>query len=439
MTTGAHALVEQSPSETEERPNAREGGADQHRGRVSKTLLIAGGGTGGHVFPALAVAAEWLRRKGRGQGWVDERGQGRGGESGSKRSEGRGAGRNEGRGGNENGERRVVFVGTERGIESRLVPQAGLPLETIRVAGLKGIGGAKLLRNAAMLPAGLYDSEKILRRHRFDVAFGVGGYASGPMILLAAMHGIPTVLFEPNVEPGFTNRVLAGFATRIAVAHKQTAERFGRTAVLTGVPIRSEFFDAPRREHRAPFNILITGGSRGALPINRAVVDTLDRLLPRKNELFIVHQSGQRDYNAVRVAYARREFHAEVVPFIENMAERFAQADLIVCRAGAITVAEVSASGRAAIFIPFGASTDAHQTRNAAAMQEAGAARLLPQDELTPERLAAEIFSLLDQPPKIDEMETRARALARPYAVEDIVDLLENPRRSARAAEARPA
>jgi len=354
--------------------------------------LIAGGGTGGHVFPALAIAQEWLRRK------VD---------------------------GEVSNERNVVFVGTERGMEARLVPQAGLPLELIRVAGLKGIGGLRFLRNAAMLPAGLLDSEKILRRHKIDVALGVGGYASGPMILLAAMHRIPTVVFEPNIEAGFTNRVLARVATRIAVANQETASRFGEKAVLTGCPIRKEFFAVPRKEHGEPFTILITGGSRGALPINRAVVDSLEILATRKNQLFIVHQTGERDYNAVRVAYARRQFQAEVVPFIENMAERFAQADLIVCRSGAITVAEVSASGRASIFIPFGAATDAHQTRNAQAMQDAGAARLLPQTELTPERLTNEIFSLLDQPRRITEIEDRARALARPRAVEDIVDLLE--------------
>jgi UDP-N-acetylglucosamine--N-acetylmuramyl-(pentapeptide) pyrophosphoryl-undecaprenol N-acetylglucosamine transferase len=214
-------------------------------------------------------------------------------------------------------------------------------------------------------------------------------------------------------------------ATRIAVASQETAARFGSRATVTGCPVRQEFFAVPPKDHRAPFNLLITGGSRGALPINRTVVDSLDRLLPRKNELFIVHQTGERDYNAVRVAYARRQFQAEVVPFIENMAERFAQADLIVCRSGAITVAEVSASGRAAIFIPFGASTDAHQTRNAQVMQNAGAARLLPQDELTPERLTSEIFSLLDQPRRISEMEDRARSLARPRAVEDIVDMIE--------------
>ena len=357
-------------------------------GAASKSLLIAGGGTGGHVFPAIAVAREWLRR-------VPE------------------------------GERSVVLVGTEAGMESRLVPQAGLPLETIRAAGLKGMGGAKLTRNLAKLPAGLWDSEKIVQRHNFNVAFGVGGYASGPMILAARLHGIPAMIFEPNVEPGLTNRILARLANRVACGFAETVKRFGERAVATGIPVRHEFFTIARKEHREPFSILITGGSRGALPINRAVVDSLDILATRKNQLFIVHQTGERDYNAVRVAYARREFRAEVVPFIENMAERFAQADLILCRSGAITTAEVAAAGRAAIFIPFGAATDAHQTRNAEAMQNAGAARLLPQTELTPERLSREIFTLLDQPRRITEMEEQARRLARPRAVEDIVDLLE--------------
>ena len=364
--------------------------APAHRvlGAGKGCLLIAGGGTGGHVFPALAVAREWLRRE-------------------------------------PQGVRSVVIVGTERGMEAKLVPQAGLPLETIRVAGLKGMGGTKLLKNLAMLPAGFWDSEKIMQRHTFSAAFGVGGYAAGPMILAARLHRVPSVIFEPNVEPGFTNRVLAGISTRVACGFQETATRFGSKAIATGIPVRAEFFAAPRGEHREPFRILITGGSRGALPINRAVIDSLDLLAPRKNQLFIVHQTGERDYNAVRVAYARREFRAEVVPFIENMAERFAQADLIVCRSGAITVAEVAAAGRAAIFIPFGAATDAHQTRNAEAMQNAGAARLLPQTELTPERLTREIFSLLDQPRRITEMEDCARKLARPDAVEDIVNMIE--------------
>ena len=211
-----------------------------------------------------------------------------------------------------------------------------------------------------MLPAGLWDSEKILHRHRFNVALGVGGYASGPMMLLAAAHRIPTVVFEPNVEPGFANRVLAGMATRVAVAHQETAPRFGSKVGRNGRSHTPRVFPdsaqgapgvLPYSDHRRQ-----PGRSRRSI---RAVIDALDRLAVRKNQLFIVHQTGERDYNAVRVAYARREFKAEVLPFIENMAERFAQADLIVCRSGAITVAEVSAAGRAAIFIPFGAATDA--------------------------------------------------------------------------------
>lgn len=354
----------------------------------AESLLIAGGGTGGHVFPAIAVAHEWLSRA-------------------------------------PQGARNVVIVGTERGLEAKLVPQAGLPLELIRAAGLKGIGGMKLMRNAALLPVGLWDSEKIIRRHRFNVAFGVGGYASGPMMLAARLHRIPGVIFEPNAVPGFTNRILARIATRVAVGFGETAHPFGPKAIVTGIPVRPEFFAIQPKEHTEPLRVLITGGSGGALPINRAVVDSLDLLASRKNRLFIVHQTGERDYNAVRVAYARRELRAEVLPFIENMAERFAQADLIVCRSGAITVAEISAAGRAAIFIPFGAATDAHQTRNAEAMQSAGAARLIPQSELTPERLTSEIFSLLDQPRRITEMENCARTLARPRAVEEIVGLLE--------------
>ncbi|MBI3405223.1 MAG: undecaprenyldiphospho-muramoylpentapeptide beta-N-acetylglucosaminyltransferase [Acidobacteria bacterium] len=356
-------------------------------------LLIAGGGTGGHVFPAIAVAQEWLRR-----------------ESG----------------------REVLLVGTERGLEMKLVPQAGLPLETIRSAGLKGIGGMKFVRNLAMLGPSMLDSASIVRRNKFVAAFGVGGYASGPMMLAAALARVPTVIFEPNAEPGFTNRVLAGVATRIATAYEATAQRWGKKATVTGIPVRKEFFNLPPREPRAgrPLRLLITGGSQGALPINRAFVDAMDLLAKRKNELSIVHQTGERDYNAVRVAYARREILAEVAPFISNMAEQFARADLIVCRSGAITVAEVAAAGRAAIFIPFAGATDRHQLRNAQALVQQQAARLIPQSELTPERLTSEIFSLLDTPEELASIEQNARTHARPRAVEDMVDLIDAVRRN---------
>ena len=198
-----------------------------------------------------------------------------------------------------------------------------------------------------------------------------------------------------------------------------------RGAVVTGCPVRPEFFSIAPRRLEKPFRLLVTGGSQGALPINRTFVDAMDHLAARKNELSIVHQTGERDYNAVRTAYARREINAEVVPFLTNMAERFAWADVIVCRAGAITAAEIAAAGRAAIFIPFGAATDSHQLRNAQEMTNAGAGRLITENELTAERLTNEIFSLIDQPEQIEKQSSAARSLARPNATRDIVNLIE--------------
>lgn len=353
-------------------------------------LLLAGGGTGGHIFPALAVAEEWLRR-------------------GKERS--------------------VLFVGTNRGLEAKLVPEKGLPLKIVRSAGLKGIGGLRLLKNAAMLIPSIWDVAGILRRERFAVALGTGGYVTGPVLFAATLASLPAVVFESNAEPGFTNRVLAELVTRVACAFPEPAERWGRKAVVTGCPVRAEFFQAPVRRPAAPFRLLITGGSQGALPINRVVVDAMERFASRKSELVIVHQTGERDYDAVRTAYARREIHAEVVPFLTNMPERFAQADLILCRSGAITVAEVAAAGRAAIFIPFGRATDSHQLRNAQALGRLGAARVVPEPELTAARLTTEIFSLLEHPARLAEMGSRARALARPQAAAAIVNLIEEAAR----------
>ena len=327
-------------------------------------------------------------------------------------------------------EREVLLVGTERGMEAKLVRDAGLPFASIPVGGLKGIGGLRLLRNLALLGPAMAESNAILGRKRFDAAFGVGGYASGPFLLAAAMAGVPTVIFEPNAEPGFTNRVLAGMVRRVAAAYPTAAARLGSRAVVTGSPVRAAFFEVPPKVHGAPFRLLITGGSQGSLVINRTVIDSLDALASRKNHLFVMHQSGERDYNAVRVAYARREFNAEVVPFISNMAEEFARADLIVCRAGAITAAEISAAGRAAIFIPFGAATDSHQLRNAQALESAGAARVIPEPQLSPNRLVQEISSLLDNPGRMEEMERRARALAHPRATSEIVNLIEEVARA---------
>src|SRR4030088_3404167 len=297
-----------------------------------------------------------------------------------------------------------------------LAPQASLPLDTLRVAGLKGKGGTTLLKNLAMLAPAMLDAQRLLRKHKPVAAFGVGGYAAGPMMLATWLARVRNVIFEPNAEPGFTNKVLARISTRIATGYEISAREWGEKAVVTGCPVRPEFFSiAPRRLGR-PFRLLVTGGSQGALPINRVFVDAMDRLAARKKEVSIVHQTGERDYNGVRTGYARREINAEVVPFLTNMAERFAWADVIVCRAAAITAAEIAAAGRAAIFIPFGAATDSHQLRNAQEMARAGAGRMIPEQELTAERRSQEVFSLLDQPREIDRLSSAARSLARPNA-----------------------
>jgi UDP-N-acetylglucosamine--N-acetylmuramyl-(pentapeptide) pyrophosphoryl-undecaprenol N-acetylglucosamine transferase len=349
-------------------------------------LLIAGGGTGGHVFPAIAIAQEWLSR---------------------------------------GKEREVVLVGTQRGIEMKLVPAAELPLETIRVAGLKGKGGATLLKNLVMLKSGVSDAFAVLKKQKPQVAFGVGGYAAGPMLLATWLKGIPNVIFEPNAEPGLTNKLTARFAQKIATGYEVSAQAWGARAKVTGCPVRPEFFAIQTRKPVKPLHLLVTGGSQGALPINRTFIEAAELLAKRKDELKIVHQTGERDYNSVRAAYARNEMQVEVAPFLSNMAERFAWADMIVCRAGAITAAEVAAAGRAAIFIPFGKATDSHQLRNAQEMTKAGAAKLIVEPELTAERLTKEVFSLLDQPSEIEKLATKARSLAHPHAVREIVDLIE--------------
>lgn len=353
-------------------------------------LLVAGGGSGGHVFPALAVTKEWLRR----------------GEA-LKES------------------REAVFVGTERGLENKLVPEAGIPLELIRSAGLKGMGGLKLVRHIAMLGPALWDSASILSRNKFVAAFGMGGYAAGPVLLLAAFCRIPVVILEPNAAPGFSNRKLARFATRIATCYEETAKYWGAKASVTGCPVREEFrFEAPR-DPRPPFRILITGGSQGARPINRAVCDALPFLVEHKNELDIVHQTGYRECKTVNDVYTQNGFTAKVVPFLSLMPEQLARADLIIARSGQTTIAEIAAVGRAALFIPFAGAADDHQLRNAQALERKGAARVIPESELNGARLAHEIISLLGHPALLAGLAAQAHKFARPAATQEIVNIIE--------------
>ena len=349
-------------------------------------VIIAGGGTGGHLFPGIAVAREIQRRK-----------------PGSK----------------------ILFVGAEQGIETRIVPKEGFELRTLPVGGIKGLGVARQLRNLIGMVSGVFKARQILWQFKPDVVIGVGGYASFPMLSAAILGGYPRVIMEQNAIPGLANRVLGKWVNFAAVTDPRTDSYFGRRAVVTGNPIRPEFKSIPAKRHVVPYTILIFGGSQGAQAINRAVIEALDSLADWKDRVRFVHQTGERQLDEVKRAYAAKGFAADVRTFFNDFHEQYAAADLIVSRSGATTVAEIKAAGRAAILVPFPFATDDHQTKNARAMAEESAAILISNSDLNGERLSGAIRDLLSDPKRLGEIETNARRLAIVDAEARIVDLVE--------------
>ena len=352
-------------------------------------ILIISGGTGGHIFPALAVAEELRSR----QTGKEARFQ-------------------------------IEFVGTQRPLEARLIPAAGFPFRAVAAAGLKGIGGIKKLQNLMVLPRTALAVARILHDFRPKVVLGVGGYLAGPVMLEAALVGIPTVLIEPNAQPGVTNRLLAPVVSAAAVGFAETAPVYGRHAHLTGIPVRREFFTVPPPTS-GQFTLLVLGGSQGSRAINQAVVGALPRLIESSDSMRIIHQTGEHDYNDVLNSYRECRLLSEVHPFIDDMPGALARADLVISRAGALTVSELGAAGRPAVFIPFPGAGQ-HQLDNARAMEKAGAARVIPQSELTPMRLAEKVRQLMAAPAALAAMGEKARGLARPDAAAAIANLVEN-------------
>ena len=353
-------------------------------------VIIAGGGTGGHLFPGIAVAREIQRRK-----------------PGSK----------------------ILFVGAEQGIETRIVPKEGFELRTLPVGGIKGLGIARQLRNLIGMVSGVFNARQILGQFNPDVVIGVGGYASFPMLSAAILGGYPRVIMEQNAIPGLANRVLGKWVNFAAVTDPRTESYFGRRAVVTGNPIRPEFKFIPAKHHVVPYTILIFGGSQGAHAINRAVIEALDSLADWKDRVRFVHQTGERQLDEVKRAYAGKGFDADVRTFFNDFHEQYAAADLIVSRSGATTVAEIKAAGRAAILVPFPFATDDHQTKNARAMSEEKAAILIRNSDLNGLRLAGTIRELLTDPKQLTEIETNARRVAILDAETRIVDLVERAAR----------
>jgi UDP-N-acetylglucosamine--N-acetylmuramyl-(pentapeptide) pyrophosphoryl-undecaprenol N-acetylglucosamine transferase len=356
-------------------------------------VVIAGGGTGGHLYPGIALARELQRR-----------------------------------------DRSVVvsFVGTAAGLEARVVPREGLPLDLIRVSGLKGKPAAQLVRGVLGLPRAAVDAWRVISARRPHVVVGVGGFASGPVLALAWLRRIPTLVLEQNARPGLTNRLLAPVVGAAAVNFEEALRFFPRTGFVAGNPVRAGFF-APadeeaneKSELATPRNraarVLIVGGSQGAHAINMAVVAAAPRLAAAGPRLAITHQTGARDLAVVRDAFERVGLAARVEAFIHEMDREMTRADLVIARAGATTLSELAAAGRPALLVPLPTATDDHQRRNAEAVARAGAAVVVEERDLTGDRLAGEIDALIDNPRRLVEMGRAAKALARPDAAERIAD-----------------
>jgi len=362
--------------------------------------ILAGGGTGGHVIPALAIANELRKNYGA----------------------------------------KVLFIGTARGIENRLVPAAGFPLQLVRVGALKNVSLLTRAKTAFDLPRALWDASGFLNEFAPDVVIGVGGYASGPAMLAAVVKHIPTLAFEPNVVPGFANRVVARFVSAAAVHFEETAKYF-RHGEVTGVPVRQAFFGIPAKSpllaHKTREKwgtLLVFGGSQGAHAINEAMVRCLPVLVREAPGIHIIHQTGERDYNDALTAYqefgevvgrtgSETRSHTctfEVFKFIEDMPAAFARADLLVCRSGASTVAEVTAAGKPAVFVPFPRASDDHQRVNAEVLARHGAAVVVEESKLEGVWLAETIAALLGDRPRLERMSRAARELAHPNAARDI-------------------
>lgn len=319
----------------------------------------------------------------------------------------------------------VRFVGTARGLENRLVPEAGFPLELIEVGQLKGMSLRVRARTLGDLPRGVRRCLALLRVFRPGVVIGVGGYASGPAMIAAVLARVPTLAYEPNVVPGLANRIVGRFVSGAAVNFDET-RRYFRRATVTGVPVRPEFFAVgaeAAREAAAEPRLLVFGGSQGARALNEAMPQVVAELLRAVPGLRVLHQAGARHADAVRESFVASGADPErwrVEPFVDDMPARVAEASLVLCRSGATSLAELAAAGRASLLVPFPLAADDHQRRNAESFARAGAAEMLLESELTPEVLLGRLAALLGQRSRLAEMAERARALARPEAVERI-------------------
>jgi len=351
---------------------------------MAYSFVMTGGGTGGHVFPALAVARV-LRERGH----------------------------------------KLLFIGTRAGMEARLVPEAGYEIEFVRTGSLKRVSVRQRLQTAWQLPLGIGAASGLLRRFGAQAVFSTGGYVAGPVMIASILRRVPLIVMEPNAIPGFANRRVGRRVYRALVGFEQTRKWFptGRSEV-TGLPVRPEFFDVQPKRPGA-FTVLITGGSRGAHTLNRAARESWPLVRAGNAPIRIVHQTGAAEHEELAREFAAAGLEGEVIPFIQNMPEAFAAADLIVGRAGAGAVNEIAAAGMASVLVPLPFAADDHQRRNAEAFVQAGAARMVLDAEMNGDRLFREIDQLRRGPGELEQMRARVRQFAKPGAAERAADVLE--------------
>lgn len=356
-------------------------------------LIIAGGGTGGHLFPALAIARAVKA---------------------------------------EDPNSSILFVGTRHGIEARIIPETEFPIHFITARGIRRTGVASTLLAIGEIPFGVMQSIRVIREFRPSLVLGVGGYASGPTLAAALLARIPTAIQEQNSIMGTTNKFLMRFADRVFISWEKTDPvPPGEKTILAGNPIREDLLDLPLRPKSGDrLNILIFGGSRGARSINLAVTQNLDLLLPIAGTISLLHQTGYGAADEVKESYHKAGMAADVREFINDMAQAYAWADLVVCRSGASSVAELTALGKPAILIPYPYAIGDHQTRNAVLLETAGAARILRDQDLKNGRLTREIRSIIEKPDLLDEMAERSRKLGRPEAARIIARALIDLKRT---------
>jgi UDP-N-acetylglucosamine--N-acetylmuramyl-(pentapeptide) pyrophosphoryl-undecaprenol N-acetylglucosamine transferase len=349
----------------------------------ASAFVMAGGGTGGHVIPALAVARE-LRARGH----------------------------------------EVRFIGTRRGMEARMVPAENFPIEWIEIGGLKRVGLLKTIETLAELPWSIWQAARTLDRTKPAAVFSTGGYVAGPVLLAALWKRLPVVVMEPNAIPGFTHRKLARFVARALVSFPQTARWFpGRGTEVTGLPIRQEFFTIAPKPRAGKLTILITGGSQGSRTLNRAAEASWP--LWDKTAVRLVHQTGAAAYDDLASRFRLATIEGDMQAFLPDMPAAFAEADIVVSRSGMGTVSELAAAGKPSILVPLPTSSDQHQWHNAEAMERAGAARIVLDSEMTGQRLVDEVRRIAEEPGRLEKMGQAAKSFAKPDAARRAAEVLE--------------